>query len=144
MHAYVLKIAHELRQVVEKWMRGGGGRYDLLHAKWKLLQTSWLNLDLGTQGSCSGFAIRMKGVRWCNVGWSRLRRTCRCHVAIRWVLKVVRGLGIDMPCSYGIFQYLIGYFCVVLNIFWYDFVLFLINWYLSSLFFFYVDEMVQL
>ena len=39
-----------------------------------------------------------------------------------------------MPCSYGIFQYLFGYFCVVLNIFWYDFVLFLIIWYLSSLF----------
>ena len=38
-----------------------------------------------------------------------------------------------MPCSYGIFQYLIHYFCVDLNMFWYDFELFLNNWYLGSL-----------
>ena len=46
----------------------------------------------------------------------------------------------DMPCSYGIFQYLIHYFCVDLSMFWYDFELFFNNWYLGSLIFFMLER----
>lgn len=50
----------------------------------------------------------------------------------------------DVPCSYDIFQYLFGYLCVVLNIFWYDFCTLYHHMVFKFFIFFYVDERVKL